>query len=331
MSSDIAIGALGASSVIGGIDAPMARLCGDLNFIRQHRWEFSLDTTQWTQAAGGGTIEPQVGPSYDPTALLSRNVLLIKDISTSGANYVRAKCNPGYSLAGTSWVFSCWIKAVGGDLTNSNIRAVADAFDESVGDSDGNPGALTEDEWVFFSRVWTWSSTVKTLFYIDFFPCRTTADQGMIAISAPQCRRILANVSDLPTWPMRRWQFEPWVRSKQARNVFGVQDLSRRGWVPRITARHPAADKSQLQAIASIYAHEGPIFFEPNVDSDIAFWMTPDRDRFEYTLVNDRALGYQGALELIGTEPIYGLPDATLYVEEEHVIYFGRPRFVRAV
>jgi hypothetical protein len=302
-----------------GFDGPRARLCGKKNLIEHGSQRFEIDVGDWVSA--GSAVLDRV---WDPTNLFGRYVLSIEDANAGALAGARlASVDNGSQLNGETLLVTMWVKAIDAN-TDIDIRIKVGGTPDYMGDN-----AILMDDWTFIHWTQQVTGTGTTIEFTVYPASDDAADTGKIYMVKPRIYRVFDTITDLPALPLVELEFSPWFWNKPTRNVYGELQYSQRGTIPAAIMNHPAASKTHIDAINAVLNHEAPVLFEPEQTSDVAFMMNREREPWKYQYLSGRALGYEGRTMLTGIEPIYGIPSAKIYIEEEDSYYVVWPNFIR--
>jgi hypothetical protein len=322
MSSDVfRPSSIAAANVLGGVGAPRARLLDRVNLCPY--FNFNVGTGAWA-AGGTGTILQR---PFDPTNIFGRYTLGIADSGTSGTRgYGEILCDSGVPLTGEMFAVIVSAKAVG---ANTN-------FEVELRENDGTPEilasgtlAFTQDEWNHVVFISTFATATAEDFYLRFYPAAgAAADTGTVRIAMPRVHHVWEVLTSIPALPFMSWRFDPILRIPASSNVYGQLAVSKRGFRPSFSADYALLDgDAQLKDLGKMVHHDGHILLEPNQDASFIFLMTTRDEPWDFPRVDGRALGHQGRLALHGVDPIFAIPDATIYYGEESRYYAAVPRY----
>jgi hypothetical protein len=315
---------IGAAYVLGGVQAPRARLLAQRNLITSAT-RFEVDVTGWS----GG--DATVTRAYDPTNLFGRYAMSVADASAISERYAIGTWDNQATILGQTFCVSMWVKAVGGDTT-LQLRLRHDGFDAmNASSADLTENALTFVHWVVTCDDEDWGA--ETSGFLDIFPAYDSGvgtDVGTVYVSRPRINRVLETLTSIPLESPRQMRFPPNQRVGSRRDMFGSLHSATKGRLVEITMPHPVVTKTQLDDIGALLNHSGPILFEPWQDSEIAFLMSSADEGWNYDHLAGKYIGYEGSLTLQGIDPIAGVPDANTYVEDVSATYVAIPRYIRA-
>ncbi len=340
--SDVSLpSTIGASNIIGGVSEMRVRLLNRENLLVTPAPDnFALTGTAGSYGSGwymsSGLGEGLKVDEYQSP--FGRHAIEVEDDEVGTWCYLAQEVDirtqlAGGELNGNTLVFTCWAKNAVAGSTDLNFRLDSlPSLGESI--TTGYVNVAYQD-WTFVAFVATFSSagSGETAVRLRLYPAGNgAADLGTARYLRPRLHVQREAVTGFPIWPIRDLFFDPWQGGRRMkRNGFGELPVRRPSVIPVVRARHPIANKSQMDQINTVLQHDAPLLVEPAIDSSISFLMFPALENWAYGFINNRAVGHSGEMTLEGLDPIMGWPEVARHYEGDQETHTTNPAWVMRI
>jgi hypothetical protein len=300
---------------------PQIRLIGGVNLVGAND-DFEVSVGDWAAGDAYGAVARVFNP-YGPRG---RYVLEVSGVSASETGYAIATFDTGQTVTDESFLASCWVMSPDRDITDFRLQLVGTTTTEAHHTGDV---ALTQMAWTQVVLIASFATATDDTLKMYLMASHTPSATARVFVARPRLHRIFETLNGFPDNPLPEIRFEPWEKLQPWRSAYGDLSYARDGFVPRVRFPHPAVTGSETQLVVKIMNHRGLLAVQPDANSSFVMLMR-HVSGFEYETLAQRALGYQGELELVGVEPMIAIPGGVFYVEEEATYYVVRQNFVVA-